>query len=181
MWLALPHKTREKIAKDFGLKRTTGAVVVDGRVECDGFTDESLMAITEEGLNERLKRTQKSLPKEFMKKWEYYVADMSEEEVKYSNNEELNGVISESINTTDKIDELTEKKANEFIDGFKNLADKEALEMLKKITEKETPKPHSVIPKENAKEILRRLQSKPKNKGGRPKGSKSKVVKKSKK
>lgn len=155
MWLALPHKTREKIAEDFGLKRTTGSVVVDGRVECDGFTDESLMAITEEGLNERLKRTQKSLPKEFMKKWEYYVADMSDEEVKYSDNEELNEAVKVS---------MEKEKPTEL------LTDKETHSIIKK-----------VISKENANEILKRLQDKPKNKGGRPKGSKSKVVKKSKK
>lgn len=102
MWLALPLSTRQKIANDFNLTKTGQVEVVNDKVYCDGYTDNDLMKITEEGLRERLKRAQKTLPKEFKKVWDYYVADMSEEEIKYSTDEKLNEGIAKSLGAGEK-------------------------------------------------------------------------------
>jgi hypothetical protein len=116
IWLAIDQQTKEKIAKDFELRRSGETEVVDNRVISDGYTDQDLMAITEEGLNERLKKTQNTLPQGFMKKWEYYVSDMRGDEVRYSNNEGLNKGLKLSL---DNLNEAKEK-AKEIIKAIEN-------------------------------------------------------------
>jgi hypothetical protein len=103
IWLSLDHETRRAIAKDFGMAKTEPVEVVDGKVISDGYSDKSLMTITEKELDKRLLRTQSVLPQEFMNKWEYYVADikmsLGKEEIKYSDNEGLN----DAIKSTEKV------------------------------------------------------------------------------
>lgn len=109
LWLSLDHETRQAIAKDFGMAKTEPTEVVDNKVVSDGYSDKSLMMITEEKLDEKLLRTQSVLPQGFMKKWEYYVADirmsLGKEDIKYSDNEGLNDAIkneAERISYEDK-------------------------------------------------------------------------------
>lgn len=109
IWLSLDHETRRAIAKDFGMAKTEPVEVVDGKVISDGYSDKSLMTITEKELDKRLLRTQSVLPQEFMNKWEYYVADikmsLGKEDIKYSDNEGLNDAIkneAERISYEDK-------------------------------------------------------------------------------
>lgn len=151
MWLAVPLPIRQKIAADFNLTRSGETEVFDNKVMCDGYTDNDLMKITEEGLDERLLKTQKTLPQEFMKKWEYYVADMGEEPVQYSTDEALDEGIKKGLNDRE-------------IEQAKEIAEEV-------IAEKE----HRIVSKKVLQEIAK---SKEPKKMGRPKGSKSKVVKK---
>lgn len=45
-WLDLPQETRSNIAKAMGISKSGGAVVENGRVMCDGFTQDDLDKIT---------------------------------------------------------------------------------------------------------------------------------------
>lgn len=104
MWLGLPVITRQKIAEDWEMNMSGNIEVVDNNVISDGYTDKDLMVITEEGLRERVGRGGNAVPKDFTKLWEYYVSDISEENIKYSNDEKLNTILNKQL----KKDLLTE-------------------------------------------------------------------------
>jgi hypothetical protein len=137
IWLSLPATTRGRIAKDFGLRRSGETEVADNRVLSDGYDDKDLMEITQEKLEERVGRTQKTLPKDFFKLWEYYVSDISEEEIKYSTDNNLNEGLKAEQNLKTKVEEIIDDKEHKIV----------SKEVLKKIVESKQPKKKMGRPK----------------------------------
>jgi len=99
IWLSIKSETRQELAKIFSLSKSTYTNIVDGRVMCDGFSNEDLTFLT----LEKLKDFTGCASDELVTQFECAVKKIENpESVKYETVPEVESVMT-TASTTDEL------------------------------------------------------------------------------